>query len=243
MSVVGSDQVLPLFLVISGAAVNYANKTAFQAAGWDLTWQDPDGVDLATQPTWSLPIAGDATTGRHLIKFTEPDGPYTILITQATNGQSTPLEATGEGDAYDIDTIGGTIATSNGTLISPTVISTTATMYHGDSIYLTFDVPDAALTQIGAASLADCDTRAAEIKLDAKNSGDDADVATLTETIITDTSGARVLRGTLPAFPVELAVADSQKAAQATAHLRLTKGSNTIIAAEIKVNINWKATT
>lgn len=243
MSVVGSDQVLPLFLYISGAAVNYANKTAFQAAGWGLTWQDADGADLPTQPTWTLPIAGDATTGRHIVKFAEPDGTYTIKITQATNGSSYPLEATGEGSSYDIDAIGALIATSGGSVISTSAVTDTATMFDGDSIYLTFSVLEAALTQIGASSLADCDTLAAEIKLDANDSGDSADVATLTESIVSDVSGTRTVRGTLDAFPSALAVEDSQKSRQATAHLRLTKGTKTIIASEIKLTINWKATT
>lgn len=243
MSVVGSEQVLPLFLKISGAAVNYANKTAFTAAGWNLTWQDADGSDLSTQPTWSLPIAGDATTGRHLIKFTEPDGVYTIKVTLPANGESQPLEAFGEGSAYDIDAVGALISTSGGSVISETASSDTAEMYDGDSIYLTFSVLEAALTQIGATSLADCDTLAAEIKLDANDSSDAADVTTLSEAIVSDVNGTRTVRGTLAAFPAALAVADGQRSRACTAHLRLTKGSNTIIASEIKLTVNWKATT
>lgn len=242
MSVVGSDQPLVVFLQISGAAVDYADKTAFQAANWDLTWYDADGAALSPQPTWSLPNAGDSATGRHQFKFTEPDGPYTVKVTLATNGEATPQEFMGEGFSYDIDALGALIATSGGVVISETLYSDSATMYHGDSIYLLFSVPEAALTAIGASSLADCDTIAAEIKRDSEDSGDNADVTTLTEAIITDTSNNRTLTGTLTAFPAILAVPDGSKSLAATAHVRLTKTSKTIIASEIKLTVNWKAT-
>jgi hypothetical protein len=242
MSVVGTNQPLPLFLQISSAPVNYSNKTTFQAAGWDLTWQDANGTNLSPQPTWSLPIAGDATTGRHLIKYEDPSGPYTIKITKPANGESTPTEVTGEGFSYDDNSIGAAIATSSGTVITETATSTAVPMFDGDSIYLTFSVPEAALVQIGATSLANCDTMAAEIKLDASDSSAAPEVTTPVETIVSDVVNIRTVRAIVATFPSVLAVITGQRSRAATAHLRLTKGGNTIIAAEIKITINWKAT-
>lgn len=242
MSVAGQDVTFPLFLYLSGSTVGYATKTAFQAASWNITFHDVNDNLLSPQPSWTMPVAGDSATGRHVIKFPEPDGIYTVKIIRPAAGYSSPMALVGEGTTYDIDNIGATIASFGGSAISPTLRSNTASMFDGDSIDLTFFVYDAALASIGATSLADCSARACEIKLDNKDSSVSPDVATLVETILTDTTGNRTLRATLDTFPSAIAVAAGQKSTSATAHLRLTKSTKTIIASEIKLTINWKAT-
>ena len=79
--------------------------------------------------------------------------------------------------------------------------------------------------------------------LDSLNSDDTASVTGFSNSITSDTSGNRVVRCTLNAFPAALAVQDSTKSLAATAHLRLTEGSKTAIASEIKLTVKWKATT
>jgi hypothetical protein len=225
----------------AGVAATYADKTAFLAAGYALTFRDIANAALSPQPTWTIPTTGVGK--RHLISFTVPDGVFTCGVTLPSGKTCSPVEFSGEGTAYDVDSVGGLIVSSNGVTVTPTRTDSTASMFDGDSIDLSFSVTEAALTSIGATSLADCTTRAAEIKLDTLDSSAAASVATLVETITTDTSGTRIIRATLDTFPSALAVAASTKSTSATAHLRLTKSTKTIIAAEIKLTINWKATT
>jgi hypothetical protein len=84
----------------------------------------------------------------------------------------------------------------------------------------------------------------AEIKLNSLDSSVAASVGTLTETITSDTSGNRVVRVTLDAFPVALAVpAGSQQSVQATLQLKLTNGAKSITANATQITVRWKATT
>lgn len=235
-------QALYLYLP-SGSAATYATKAAMQAAGWDLTWYDNTGVALASQPTWTLPVAG--VNGRHLIAFVMPANPWTCKVTLPTLiYASAPTEFTGEGNAYDIDTVGSLIATANGVSLTPITIGAAVTIYDGDSLIFDFAVSEAALTYIGAASLTAITVAGMVpgIKLDSLNS-DDPQSALLTPTITSDVSGTRTVRGTLATFPSALQVVDLSKATQATAQLRLTYSGKTCIASVIAVTVQWKATT
>ena len=225
-----------------GRPAIYATKAAFNAAGWDITWRDANGVALASQPSWSLG-AGDAR-GRHHVTFVLVDAPWSArVITPTALHISAPTEFRGEGFGYDADSLGGMIAASTGVTLVPTITTSTAEMFDGDSIDLTFSVPEAALTSIGAANLAAVTTLAAEIKLDSKDSSVAGDVTTLTETITSDILGTRTVRAILNAFPSVLAVPTANKSVSCTAHLRMTLGAKTIISSAISVTVKWKATT
>lgn len=100
-----------------GTAESFASKAAFQAAGWDLSWRDVDGVALASQPTWVLSDQGD---GEHLVKYTVPSGFYWVKVTAPEGRVASPAGWSNEGEAYDADSIAGLLLTNQGV---PAVIS------------------------------------------------------------------------------------------------------------------------
>lgn len=227
----------------AGKEATFATKAALQAAGWDLTWYDNTAVALASQPTWTLPVAG--VNGRHQPAFVMPSGLWTCKVTRPSLLHlSAPTEFSGEGSAYDLNSIGASIATSGGVALTPITVGDDTTIYDGDSIILDFAVSEAALAYIGAASLAAVTVggMVPGIKLDSLNS-DDPQSALLTPTITSDISGTRTVRGTLAAFPAALLVQDATKSTAATAQLRLTYAGKTCIASSIALTIQWKATT
>jgi hypothetical protein len=225
----------------SGVPQTYASKAAIQAASWDFTWYDGDGVALSSQPTWTLPVAG--SNGRHLISFVNPDGVWTVAITKpSVDHMSVPAEFSGEGTTYDTDSLGAMIQSSIGITVVDTLTEGTAEIFHGDSIRLDFSVSESALTAIGAASLAACDALKAEIKKVSTDSSTAAEVTTLTESIVSDTAGNRVVRATLAAFPSAIAPpTGGQTTLACRADLRLTEGSNTITASTINLTVKWRA--
>lgn len=243
MSITGDTVPQALFLYgVTGDPVNYATKAAFLADGWALTWYDKNDVVLASQPTYALDV-GDVN-GRHLVSFIKPADAFTVKVTRPSilHGH-TPLEFDGEGLPYDDRTIGSLIVAASGLPVSNDSTSSTAEVFHGDSLRFDFSVTENALVRIGAANLAAC-TMAAEIKRTSIDSSTAADVATLIETIISDISGTRTVRGSLDAFPAILAPpTGGQTTLSCRADLRLTNGAKTITAATIAVTVKWKATT
>jgi len=241
--ITGEEAVQPLYLFdATGAPLAYASKAAMTAAGWGLTWYDEDETALSSQPTWTLQSAGESS-GRHHIRYIMPTGIWTVPVVKPTvDHYSAPAEFGGEGTAYDIDSVGSLIATSNGVSLTPVTTADEAEFYDGDSIVLDFAVTEAALAYIGAASLAAIDTLLAEIKLNTIDSDQVATVGGLTESITSDVSGTRTVRAVLDAFPAALAVPDNTKSLACTAHLRATEGTKTAIISEIAVTIKWKAT-
>lgn len=224
-----------------GVAAVYATKADFLTAGWDLTWQDATGADLATQPTWTL-SAGEAN-GRHVIGWAPAEGLATVKVTAPAGYRSDPAEFSVEASVYSLDDLYGVMSAGLATPVTDLTTTDATDIYDEDSIVLDFSVLEAALTALGAASLADCDTIEAEIKRESQNSGDAADVATLTESILSDTSGNRVVRAVLDTFPVILAVPDGSDQVVARADLRLTKGARTLTVATRELTIRWKAST
>ena len=83
---------------------------------------------------------------------------------------------------------------------------------------------------------------AAGVKLTSLNS-DDAQSATLTVSIVTDTVGNRVLRAVLDAFPAALKVVDGTQSTGARIDIRATESTKTFIIATCDLTILWKATT
>jgi hypothetical protein len=66
----------------------------------------------------------------------------------------------------------------------------------------------------------------------------------LTCSVLTDTSGNRVVRAILDTFPAILAPpTGGQQTQSARAHLRLTYTTKTLIASQYDLTIKWKATT
>jgi hypothetical protein len=241
--IAGDTEIIVLYLEqADGTALTYASKALFEAAGFAITWYDNAAVALSSQPTWTLPVAG--SSGRHQFAAIVPDGAYTWKVTEPSTHISTPCEGTGEGMAYDDGSIGSILASSVSVTISPTQTSTTAEMFDGDSILIEgITIPAAALTAIGASSLANCDSRKAFIKLDSSDANDAPTVpdTDLTVTATTDSGGVYVVKVTKDAFPAAIGVIDDTKATSCTLHVRLTKGSKTIIAGEVKLTVKWPA--
>jgi hypothetical protein len=240
MPTTGTETPLPLFIqTAAGVATNYADKTAFLAATWDISWRDADDVALASQPTWTL-SAGSG--GRHVLNFTVPAGPWTARITVPSGFVVNPIEFWGEGLSYDADDIYGAIVASVGVPVTITATATTSTIYDGDSIAVLMSVPEGALTALGAANLAAC-TLSAQGKRRSLDSDAAADVTTFTETIVTDSANSRVVRVTLASFPSVWAVPDATQAVQARIDLRLTYSGQTLTASVHDLTISWKAHT
>lgn len=102
-----------LYLFDSGGnALSYSSAAAFTSAGWNLTWYNTSGVALTTQPAWSLAPLGSG--GRHLVTYTWPTGVWQAVPT-VPSGMADPGTWGGEGTTYDDDSLGGLIATSQGT--------------------------------------------------------------------------------------------------------------------------------
>jgi hypothetical protein len=239
VSIIGTTLAQALFIrTDAGVAVSYATKAAFVAAGWDIVWQDSDGVALDDQPTWTLSVG---SAGRHVIGFTNPAGQWTAKITQLAANFSNPLEFSGEGLANDADTLYATLVGSLGVPATDVTTDGEVRIFDGDSLRIDFTVLETALAYVGADSLADCDELTAALKLDTENSDDDADLDTFTPTIISDTSGSRSVRVDEDAFPATLAVPDLADEVRARCDLRLVKGTRQVIAATRSVVVLWKA--
>lgn len=241
MSVIGTTLAQALYLKTdAGAAVSYATKALFIAAGWDIIWQDSTGTALSTQPTWTL-SAGSG--GRHVVGFTCPAGQWTAKVVQIASNFSNPLEFSGEGLANDADTLYATLVGSLGTPATDVSTDGEVRIFDGNSLRIDFSVLETALAFIGASSLADCSSISAELKLITLNSDDPATVATMTETILADTSGNRTVRVDVDAFPAALAVPDAAADVRARCDLRLVKGAREVVAATVSVVVLWKAHT
>lgn len=180
--------------------------------------------------------------GYHALSFTCPAGWWTARVRAPANGQSTPLAITGEGESYDNDSIGALVnaGTRPADPYEPTAAST-LTIYDGNSILVDLSISETALAYIGAANLAAC-TLSAGIKLTSKTSDDPADV-TLTPTVVTDTTGARVVRCQVDTFPAALAIPDGVQELAARLDVRLTKSGRTVTGAVVAVTVKWKANT
>jgi hypothetical protein len=98
----------------AGDFLSYADKTAFQADGWDLIAYDVDGVELASQPTWAIAVV-DETNGAHRIKWTEPSGIGYILLTRTNEYyRADPYGWAFNGETYTTDDIMGLLLTNQG---------------------------------------------------------------------------------------------------------------------------------
>jgi hypothetical protein len=97
----------------AGVGASYANKAAFQAALWDLSWVDSSGVALTSQPTWSIAVVSGSTNGAHLLTYTLPSG-FAVTKVTIPSGYVDPGTWTTFGEAYDADSLAGLMLTSQG---------------------------------------------------------------------------------------------------------------------------------
>jgi hypothetical protein len=98
---------------LAGRGLSYANKTAFQADGWDISWVDTSAVALSSQPTWSIAVDSGNTRGKHYVTFTVPSGVAVADLT-VPGWASDPGAWVTEGQAYDEDSIAGLLQTAQG---------------------------------------------------------------------------------------------------------------------------------
>jgi hypothetical protein len=241
MTAVGHNDILwtNLSVLATGVARDFADKAAMVTAGYDLIAYDEDGVALASQPTWDM--VRSETNGDHQLIYAVPLDPFGLRLTVPATDYASVALWSGIGYAYGPDDIGGAIAAAGAVAVTPTATTDDATMYDGDSIDISVSISETALSSIGAASLAACDTRRANIKLNSAESGAAPTVAygDLTVAITTDTSGNRVLRITKDAFPIALAVPNSAKSLAATLQVELGESSKLITAASVNLTILW----
>ena len=240
----GAAETIPLILQdAAGAALVYANKAAFTGAGWDVVWYDTDGVALSSQPTWDLLTGTTASASDfYLIQYVVPSESFSYVIVPVGTNVAAPA-----GGEFQIDTatngqIYGAILTSAGTLVSQTTINQDLTLYQGDSISVDMTIPEAALTAVGATSIATLDTYVAELKLVSTNATTAPIAVSFTESIVTDTAGARVVRAELDTFPTALNVdGPNGDSVSARLDLRITKGTKTRIASTVNITAVWAA--
>jgi hypothetical protein len=241
---VGINEILVSTLQTTvGVAVTYASKALFQAADWDLTALDEDGVELDPQPTWDLVLS--EADGRAQFKVAVVAGGMRMKMTVPTGYYASVTDWTIRGTNYGLDDLGAMIAATNSVTIAATLTTTSATAIDGESIYIPgISITEAALTAIGASSLADCATRVAFIKRNSQDSNDAADVdATdgLTVTATSDTVGARTVKVDCATFPAILGVPDDANVLSCTLQVWLTKGSKQICGAQVTLSILWSA--
>lgn len=246
MVAVGSTDTLwtNLSVLATGVARDYADTAAFLAAGYALTWYDEDGVALASQPTYSL--IRSETNGDHLFQYEVPLGAFAVRMTVPATDYASIALWNGRGYSYSIDDLGGMIASTGSVVLSETATSTEYVLYDGDSVLAEgIVIPEAALTAIGAASLAACDSRKAFIKLSTADSNDAPTVpdTDLTVSITTDASNNRVVAVTCDNFPNALGVPDDTTSVSAVLMVVLTEGTKQITAAVVQLTIRWTADT
>ena len=228
----------------AGAAIVLADTAAFIAAGWDVVFRDFAGSVIAGVDWEVYPTDADDL---YQLAFMAPVQPYSAEILPPSDEFVAPAGFGGRGSLYTIDTIAGLIQTSSGSF-PMSVFTASLTIYQDDSLTVPVTINEAALTLVGATSLADLTDITAAIKLTATDATDAPDVDDPVVTIVTDTSGDRTLSVTRAAFPDPLDVPDGGASQRTSARLdvRISKTISTgntlsIIAAVIDLDVAWSA--
>jgi len=181
---------------------------------------------------YDIAFTAPGTTGDIVIRFA-PTAGNDLIFPDVWADQVT---------VYGIDSIGALISTTSAVPATDFSTSSQSEIFHGDSLQFDLSVSESALLALGAASLAAIDTLACGVKLTSRNSADAQD-ATLSTAIVSDTSGNRVVRVNLDAFPAALAIATALQSVSARVDLRATEGTKTFIVATLNLTIKWRATT
>ena len=167
----------------AGAAVSYADQTAFAAAGWSLTFINM-ATGAAVSPTLSYtvtPVAG--VSGRHMIagitlttaawivRITPPAVTWTFMVLPS---------ASWTGEQFDTDSLYARINSVYG-ITSQTSIPTQTlnNLVEGDSYSTTVDIPTSYLARMGWTDLAGTDLHGTIYRITEDGTG--AASATLTE--------------------------------------------------------------
>ena len=242
MPLAGSTSIIPLILQTdAGAALTYADKAAFTTAGWDVVFYDADGDVLTVD--WDLNPDTTATAGdTYLLSFTVPFGYYMAVVEIVSTNLAIPAAFSDFGDTATLGQIKSAIAIAGGVFVTDTVSNSAITVFQGDSISVDMLIPEAALTAVDAVSVADLSSYAAELKLEATDATAAPVAVDFTETVVSDTSGERIVRASLNAFPSALDVdGPNGTSVSARIDLRITKGSKTRVAATVDLTVVWTA--
>ena len=136
----------------AGAGLSYANKAAFEAAGWSLSFRDPaTGNALGSQPAYTItPVAG--VTGRHTVLVTLGTSAWYARITPPSVDHDFAILPGGiwDGSSYDADDVFARLSTvfgvSNGSTVNSVALPN---LVEGDSYLATVTVPAAYLARMG----------------------------------------------------------------------------------------------
>jgi hypothetical protein len=136
----------------NGAGLSYADKAAFEAAGWSLTF-----IDMSTgstvSPTISYTIAAVAgVTGRHVVALTLTAAAWVVRITPPTAAW-TYMQLPGvawTGEQYDTDSIYSRVNSIYGVTSQTTIPGLTLdNLVEGDSYSCELSVPTSYLSRMG----------------------------------------------------------------------------------------------
>lgn len=244
----GDTVPIPVQLETSaGVAATYADKTAFVAASWNLTFLDAAGDALATQPTWAIKSLGG---GLHSITYTVPSGYYLAQITIPSGFVSNVYGWSSQGETYDNDSLGGALQSAAGQTLGETrTTGALEDLVNGDSLNYTITIPESALTRVGGASLtallgATPTGITAAAKLNTDDSADDTADVPLTVAVVGDSSGARSVKVTLGAAALITAgvtLAAGETSLPYTIDVSLLNGTEKLTAAQVTFNLIWQA--
>lgn len=137
----------------SGNGLSYADKTAFEAAGWALSFRAPaTGSALGSQPAYTIaPVSG--VTGRHTVLVTLGTTAWYARITPPSVNHDFAIlpSVTWDGSTYDSDDLYARLSTVYGSALSGSTVSTVAmpNMVEGDTYATTVTVPAAYLARMG----------------------------------------------------------------------------------------------
>lgn len=227
----------------AGLRQSYASKAAFQAIGWDLTWRDTTGAALSSQPTWTLAAEGN---GIHRVEYTMPASVWWVEITVPTGYRADPSSWSGEGLAYDAESLAGLINTSSGV---PGILSADDSNF-GDVVMGdawnsgTLYIPLAKLSRLGYgySDLASGWTFTAGFK--------DAPATTVVNTGVTAVAGATIatdgaISFGFTTFPTAMNLSSTAEQLVWYADVQLKKTSNGIIITALRgtLTVKWQRDT
>ena len=136
----------------TGAGVSYANKTAFEAAGWSLTFIDM-ATGAAVTPTLSYTIAPVAgITGRHTVALTLTTAAWFARFTPPTTAWAFIVLPTAAwtGEQYDTDSLYARLNSVYGITSQTTIPGLTLdNVVEGDSYSSEVTVPQSYLARMG----------------------------------------------------------------------------------------------
>jgi len=222
----------------SGVAQSYADKAAFQAAGWDLSWQDTAAVALSPQPTWTI---ADQGNGLHLVAYAVPAGITWAEVTIPAGYIASASAWADEGQSYDADSIAGILNLNQGIpAVSSASDGDLGDVVDGDSWNSgVLTVPIGKLTRVGLSDLSTFDTITATLKQDPSNTPVEIDADF-------DDVSARTVHASWDTFPSDMELGDDARALSAIWYLDITLTQNSpllvITPLRYKLTVRWNRT-